>query len=291
LAQAISKTAPMAAHNTNSAGFTLSTRDCVQRTRYQASVRIRIHHACVLRDIPAVEDVQFRLSLARADAWPQSSDNGDVARAEADLIASEYAEGSQVCGEQVEMRRWLIETWWEHADDGVRLGIERKRTTDNFWIPAEAPLPKAVTQQHYGLDALAILFGQKIAAEQGMHAERLEEIGGDARGWQLFRLIDARQIEGFVAEASELRKGLGFGAQLIPAGERKRAAAGGSLEIGVIEEQQTIGFGVGQRAQKHCIHNGEDRGVGSDPRASVRIAIAENPKSLARMRRGIAGHD
>ena len=79
-----------------------------------------------------------------------------------------------------------------------------------FWISAEALLPQAVAQQYYGIRAFAIFLRQKIAAEQRMHAESLEEVRRDARGLELLGLIHSREIEGLVAEAGELLKGLRF---------------------------------------------------------------------------------
>ena len=73
----------------------------------------------------------------------------------------------------------------EHADDVVRLAVQRQRAADDGAVAAEAPFPEALAQDD---DAAAIrqvfVRGEGAAGDDGC-AEQAEELGADMGGRDL----------------------------------------------------------------------------------------------------------
>src|SRR5215207_6124887 len=73
-----------------------------------------------------------------------------------------------------------LEVGRHHADDRVRLAVERERPPDDPGVRAEAPLPERVAQQDNLVRAGPVLLGGERAAVSRRDAEQLEEVRVDA---------------------------------------------------------------------------------------------------------------
>ena len=78
-----------------------------------------------------------------------------------------------------------------HADDGVRLAIERERSPDDAGVGAERRRPQLVAQHDDVLFARFVLVGRERTAERGLDLKDIEVSGGDPRAAQEHRLLDA----------------------------------------------------------------------------------------------------
>ena len=72
------------------------------------------------------------------------------------------------------------ERFGRDPDDGTHLAVDAYGAAEKGRIPAEASLPKTVTDHSDGLPTLRVVFfGQKGPAQGGIDAEHLEEVRGD----------------------------------------------------------------------------------------------------------------
>src|SRR5580704_4343223 len=66
-----------------------------------------------------------------------------------------------------------------HTDYGVVIAIHGDSFSDDVGCGAELALPQARADQGHGSGSLAIFIGGKQTAASGVHAQRLEEAGGN----------------------------------------------------------------------------------------------------------------
>lgn len=72
-----------------------------------------------------------------------------------------------------------LEAGRHDADHGVRLAVGDDRLADDPRVCAVAPLPESLAQEHHLVAAALVLLQMKQAADEGLHAERVEELCGD----------------------------------------------------------------------------------------------------------------
>ena len=138
-----------------------------------------------------------------------------------------------------------VEPLRRDADDFVRLGVQRDRCPTIAGSPPKrrchSPWPMTARRWRPGVP-----FGQESAADRRLHAERREEIRGDAEALHPFRLVAANQVD----VHQECRQALNPVALPLPVEEIRR----GHLLAAVLG----IAGAVGQRAG--C---GPHRGTGT----------------------------
>ena len=83
----------------------------------------------------------------------------------------------------------------EDADDGVVPGIEREVLAYRI-LAAEKARRQFVTDQRHLISAGLVFCGGKAAARQRLGAQNIEEVSGDAFGFDLLRAFGLGQIYG-----------------------------------------------------------------------------------------------
>ena len=95
----------------------------------------------------------------------------------------------QVAAEERERRR-------EHADDGVRLGVQRDAGAHDVGIRAETALPQAVREHHHAMRAPLFVRGDETAAHHRRCAKRAEETRRSDHPREALGLLTAGEVEG-----------------------------------------------------------------------------------------------
>jgi hypothetical protein len=149
----------------------------------------------------------------------------------------------------------------EHADNFVRLSVQRDGAADGALITAESTFPEALAQHRDPAASRDVFGGSKGATGDHRRAEQAEKVGTDMRGRDLLRVTlgevdDADPIGGDVLERRRLTTPeieLGW-----------RGAWSRPLWRGVQERHDPARFRVGQRPQKDAVDHREDCRVRAD---------------------------
>ena len=148
------------------------------------------------------------------------------------------------------------EEWWKDADDGVRRSRKRDSAPEDGAIASEVLLPQAGADHCDVRAAGAVFRGEKRAAECWRDVEDAEEVGGDARGTDHFRLALSGEGHLFCPAGKDagLGVGAGGGAELV------HMDGGGAAG----QDNQFLRVSITQGAQQHGAQDGEERSVGAD---------------------------
>src|SRR5690242_12760703 len=104
------------------------------------------------------------------------------------LIFRRLIRQPQVVGTQGKLK-----TLWQHADDRVRLAVDDQRAAHYVRIAAEPALPQTVIEDRDFWSTGLILTGLERAADDGIHAEHLEEVRAHCRRAHAFGFTLAAQ--------------------------------------------------------------------------------------------------
>src|SRR5262249_20012370 len=152
----------------------------------------------------------------------------------------------------------------QHADDRIRIVVDRNALAGDGRIGAESPLPQPVAQDHDALAVRRIFLLRETAPDGRIHAQYAEEIRGDSDATDELRLTATRQID---AGADAYRGGDAVERlTMLPPEDELGFAGVPETHVRPIrrEPHNPLGLRVGKRAQEHGIHDGEDRRVSSD---------------------------
>ena len=181
-------------------------------------------------------------------------------RAEREWKVEVEAAARREDGREVERRR-------EHAHHRVRRVVDDERRADDRGIAVEAALPQSVAE-HHGLGAVpGALLGIERAAEQGLHAEHVEEVLRHGHAAQPLGLASAAQeivthaVEGEVAGNGRQRLGSLSQVQQVA---HLRRLAGEVGEVAIGNPHQLGGLLEGERPQEQRVDDAEDGGAGAN---------------------------
>ncbi len=149
----------------------------------------------------------------------------------------------------------------EHADDFVRLAVQRQLAADDGRIAAEAAPPEAFAQDGDTPAVRQILGRGKGPPCRHRRAEQPEEVGADVSRRDLFRVA-----LGQVDDAEPVRRHVlddgGLPPPVVELGRRRPLSR--SLGRGVDEHHQAARIRVGERPQQDGVHDREDRRIRAD---------------------------
>ena len=154
-----------------------------------------------------------------------------------------------------------IERRRHHAEDAVRLAAQSDVAPDDGSIGAEAARPQAMAEHDHLLFAGLVLGGRERPAERRLHAEDVEEPGRDACAGHALRGSLVREVEARILRGGELaeRRRARAGVGEVAGGHAARPAL-----IVLLDVDEPIGRGIGQRLQHDGVHRAEDRRGGAD---------------------------
>ena len=111
----------------------------------------------------------------------------------------------------------------------------------------------------------------EISSEERLHAEHVEEAGGDDAGLDALRFGTAEQDEPHVVELDHAGERARLPAVVVHLFRREAEAVGAVvLAAGLVarpllpQDDQLVAALVGQRLEEHAVDDAEDRGVGAD---------------------------
>ena len=181
-------------------------------------------------------------------------------RAEREWKVEVEAAARREDGREVERRR-------EHAHHRVRRVVDDERRADDRGIAVEAALPQSVAE-HHGLRAVpCALLGSERAAQQGLHAEHVEEVLRHGHAAQPLGLASAAQeivthaVEGEVAGNGGQGLGSLSQVQQVP---HLRRLAGEVGEVAIGNPHQLGGLLEGEWPQEQRVDHAEDGGAGAN---------------------------
>ena len=153
----------------------------------------------------------------------------------------------------------------QHADDLVRLAVERQRAADDVAIPAVAAHPRAEPEQRLARLAGSVVVGSEEIAEERTHAEHRQQVRRDADGPDAFGLAVARQVGIGANRDRDVLEALRTVLDIEVL--RRRKPVFGDPEAGrrVPENDLPIRVLVRQRPQQERARDAEDRGVRTNP--------------------------
>src|SRR5262245_60131139 len=93
-----------------------------------------------------------------------------------------------------------------HADDRVRMIIERQVLPNNASVAAESPLPQAMTEHDYALGLGAVFLLREDAPQRRGDAERREQAGRNALALDPLGLATPGQVQARAPEGGDLRE-------------------------------------------------------------------------------------
>ncbi len=151
---------------------------------------------------------------------------------------------------------------WQHADHRVREVIEQNRAVDDRGVCAELVHPQHMTQDDDLLLAGLVFVGKKRPAKRRADFEDVEEVRGDPRAAELYRL----------ARAGERNRPAGLGGHVVedrvvflPVQEVQGRDAVALEHRRLFEyANDPIGVLVRQRLEQDGVDEREDRCVGAD---------------------------
>ena len=83
----------------------------------------------------------------------------------------------------------------QHADDRVRVAVQRNCPADNAGVGPESAAPQRIVQDHDTIASDRVLLREEHTAELRPHTEHREQRCRCARSLKLFGLASARQIQ------------------------------------------------------------------------------------------------
>jgi hypothetical protein len=153
-------------------------------------------------------------------------------------------------------------------DDGMRGSVDRDRAAEQVGA-AEAALPEPVAEDDDVRSAVLLLLGTEGAADQRLHAEQGQEIGGHAGPLDALgpRLVGER-----VARPRPHAE-RGEGAVLRPprevVGDRDVDVSRGAVDALRIDGDEPVGVRIGERPDEDRVDGAEDRRRHSDPQGDA----------------------
>ena len=108
-----------------------------------------------------------------------------------------------------------------------------------------------------------IFFGEKVAPQGRLHAERRQEAVADAHAHQAFRLAAVNQVE---RSRANRHHALEDRVLFLPVEKiaRRTGKLGELRQFRLTDHQQPVGFGERQRPKQDRVDDREDGGVGAD---------------------------
>src|SRR5262245_10291903 len=98
-----------------------------------------------------------------------------------------------------EMRR-------HHADDRIRMGVERQSLPDDAGVAAEAPLPQRMTENDHALGLRAVFLWSENAPQRWWDAKQWEQACRNALSLNPLRLATPGQAHAVIPEGGDLRE-------------------------------------------------------------------------------------
>ena len=158
----------------------------------------------------------------------------------------------------------VVEGVRQHADDDVRVAVERERLADRGGAAAEVRVPERIAE-HDRVHAPGAVVGQTQASPgDGRYAQHVEEVAAHLAAVDLLRVATAAQrvrrsaITGQRADAGERRAPVYEvrpGHRHERAGRRRRR-----------RDDQPSGVAIGQRLEEQAVDDGKDRDGRADRR-------------------------
>ena len=155
-----------------------------------------------------------------------------------------------------------VEPGRRHANDGVRLAIQRDGAADNRAVGAESLRPQLMAEDD---DVLSLLFlaRREAATEGGADAERRKQVPGDNLSGQLHGLAPARQRHLVVAERDQMVQRPGAAPEVEEDRVRHGVRVGDVALVDQADRHQPPGVGKRQWRQQHRLNDAEDHDVGA----------------------------
>jgi hypothetical protein len=157
------------------------------------------------------------------------------------------------------------ETLGHDADDGSRHATSAEGLADGGGIAVEIALPRAPGEDDFTVVAVGGFDGEKGAAEDGMNAEHVEEVGFDIEAADDFRVVSGRgEAVGVVLDEGDTGEGFGIA---LPVEEMRGVVgqrAGGQLGHVFAQHDEAVGTGEGEGLEQDRVDDREDGGDGAD---------------------------
>ncbi len=161
-------------------------------------------------------------------------------------------------------RRHEIEAPRHHADDLVRLVVQRNLASDDARRSAKAALPEAVAD-HHDTHTLVVLICGEHAAQHGMHTQHAPEGPRHFSPRDLFGFAVAGQCRVSGLSACEVGE---YGIETAPFDPLRRRGVVPRQDIGlahkVPDHYQPIRIGVRERSDQHGVEDAEYGGNSAD---------------------------
>ena len=157
------------------------------------------------------------------------------------------------------------ESLGHHADHGSGLAAVEEGLADSGGIAVEIALPSAPGEDDFAVVALGGFTGEKGAAEEGVDAEDIEEIGFDVQAADDFRVVgDRREAIAVVLEEGDAGESLRGGLPVEEVIGIDGQGAGKQFGQVFAQHDEAIGAGEGEGFEQDGVDDGEDGGDGAD---------------------------
>ncbi len=152
----------------------------------------------------------------------------------------------------------------QNTDDRKRLRIEDHRLPNYVTIRSQPVLPKRESQHGQLTSARHILLLGKSPPKERLHAEHVEEAGGNMQCSHWLRPVTGAETKAHAAEiiGSDRLKCLAFSPRHESRNRYRRRIA---VRVVTLNSHHLLGISKGQWTQKNAVDKRENRRVGSDP--------------------------
>ena len=141
-----------------------------------------------------------------------------------------------------------------NANDGMRLAIERYRSTDDRWITTEAPSPEAVAEHDQARIARDISL-REIGPENRRDLQRAEITRCDSCSTYTLRFT-VGEVERCSCQRGRVLEHRALFGPVVEMADR--GASLPELPPRFVHKNEAVAVGPGERTQQHCVHRAED---------------------------------
>ncbi len=226
---------------------------------------------------------QLGVHLFAGDSGDQPAKGEPIAARALPILRGKRAVGQP----DVVLGHRKLELGRQNADHDVWLVVEHERPSDETRIGAEACAPGVVGEDG-GLERPACIFPRrKPAADDRLHSQRGEKVGGDEAGAEAIRLAFSGEVGSLRPHQAEVADGAELAFPVLEIGHRHQLRA--PCLVHAAKHHHTIRIRIRQRPQQHRVDDGEDRGVGSDSERERQENHGGEPALVGERAKGVTG--
>jgi hypothetical protein len=203
------------------------------------------------------EDGHLGLSLLEGDAFAEAS----VDDVSVGVAVSELGGGGGEGKEEVGAGR-VLEGAWKDADDGDGMVIELDGAAEGGRFGVEVGFPEGEAEDGDVVAAREGFGRVEGASEEGLGAQDGEELGGGVLGVDVGGFAAAGKGEVGGGADREAFKGLTLALPVEEVGEGYEV--GVTVRLGLVERDDAVEVGDGERAEDDGVHDAEGGGVDAD---------------------------